>query len=73
MSGTEVVKLVESLGDVGWFRNLFLCGGRLLTEEEEQSLGMSMTMIFVHKVNQRIVNHGSDAAYYVIAGSGYSS
>ncbi|MFZ2199996.1 MAG: hypothetical protein WAV40_04365 [Microgenomates group bacterium] len=70
MSSVEFNKVIESLGDVDWFGNFVLSGGRLLTETEEQLLGMSITMIFVHKVNQRIVNE-SDAEYLVIAGSGY--
>ncbi|MBP9669807.1 hypothetical protein KBD75_00185 [Candidatus Woesebacteria bacterium] len=71
MNDVEVVKFVKNLKDVDWFGNLILSGGRLLTKEEEVSLGMSLTMIFVGKVNNRIVNNGSDSEYHIVAGHGY--
>lgn len=71
MSFSEVNKHIQELEEVGWFHNSSLSGGRLLSKEEEQILGMSMTLILVHGVNQRIVNNGSNADYYVLGGRGY--
>jgi len=66
-----VVKEINSLGQVEWFHNQLLSGGRLLTQDEEASLDMSMALIFVHAVNERIVNHDSHADYYILGGGGY--
>jgi mannose-6-phosphate isomerase-like protein (cupin superfamily) len=73
MTHTEIEKIIFEEGSslVEWFGNARLAGGRLLTQEEAALLGISMSIIFVHTVNDRVVNHLSQSDYYVIAGSGY--